>query len=66
MTFLNFSQLSESVFRSNFSGKHFAETKLNFTLTGNCFSLTNFSNSKQTQENLKNIFFFLENKHSRR
>jgi len=27
-------------------------------LTGNYFSLTNFSNSKQTQKNLKNIFFF--------
>ena len=56
MTFLNFSQLPESVFRSNFPRKHFLETKLNFSLTGKCFSLTNFPNSKQTQENLKNNY----------
>ena len=30
MTFLNFSQLPESVFRPNFSGKHFPENKPNF------------------------------------
>ena len=29
-------------------------TFLNFSLTGKCFPLTNFSNGKQTQENLKN------------
>ena len=47
MIFLNFSQLSESVFRLNFSGKHFP---------GKCFLLIKFSNNKQTQENLKNNF----------
>jgi len=30
MTFLNFSQLPESVFRREFSGKHFLENKINF------------------------------------
>jgi hypothetical protein len=44
MTFLNFSQLPESVFR------------LNFSLTGKYFPLTNFSNDKQTQESLENGF----------
>jgi hypothetical protein len=31
-------------------------TFLNFSLTGKCFPLTNFSNGKQTQENLKSYF----------
>jgi hypothetical protein len=48
MTFLNFSQLLESIFRPNFAGKNFPETKPNFSLTGKYFSLTNFSNVKQT------------------
>jgi len=56
MTFLNFSQLLESVFRPNFSGKHFPENQPNFPLTGKCFLLTNFSNSKQTQESLESGF----------
>jgi hypothetical protein len=30
MTFLNFSQLSESVFRPNFSGKHFSRNQAKF------------------------------------
>jgi len=30
MIFLNFSQLSESVFRLNFSGKYFPENQANF------------------------------------
>ena len=34
----------------------FLETKLNFSLTGKCFPLINFSNGKQTQENLENSF----------
>jgi hypothetical protein len=34
----------------------FLKIKPNFSLTGKCFSLTNFSNGKQTQENLKNDF----------
>jgi len=44
MTFLNFPQLPESVFRPNFS------------LIGKCFPLTNFSNGKQTQESLESGF----------
>jgi hypothetical protein len=34
----------------------FLETKPNFSLTGKCFSLTNFSNGKQTQESLETGF----------
>ena len=56
MIFLNFSQLSESVFRPNFSGKHFPENQAKFSLTGKCFPLTNFSNGKQTQESLESDF----------
>jgi hypothetical protein len=56
MTFLNFSQLLESVFRLNFSGKHFPENKPNFSLTGKCFPLTNFPNGKQIHESLENGF----------
>jgi len=56
MTFLNFSQLPESVFRLNFPGKHFLENKSNFPLTEKCFSLTNFSNGKQPYESLENVF----------
>jgi len=56
MIFLNFLQLLESVFHPNFSGKYFSETKPNFSLTGKCFSLNNFSNIKQTHKNLKNTF----------
>jgi hypothetical protein len=54
MTFLNFSQFLESVFRPNFLGNTFLETKPNFSLIVKYFLLTNFSNSKQTQESLKN------------
>jgi len=56
MTFLKFSQLPESVFRSNFSGKHFPRNQAKFFLTGKCFPLTNFSNVKQTHKNLKISF----------
>jgi hypothetical protein len=55
MTFLNFSQLPESVFQI-FQENIFLETKPNFPLTGKCFPLTNFSNDKQTQESLKSDF----------
>jgi hypothetical protein len=34
----------------------FLETKPNFPLTGKCFSLTNFSNDKQTHESLESGF----------
>jgi hypothetical protein len=47
---------SAQIFQKN----TFLETKLNFPLTGKYFPLTNFSNSKQTYENLKNNF--LKNK----
>jgi hypothetical protein len=32
------------------------KTKPNFSLTGKCFPLTNFSNGKQTQESLESGF----------
>jgi len=56
MTFLNFSQLPESVFRPNFPRNTFLKTKPNFPLTGKCFPLTNFSNGKQTHESLESSF----------
>jgi hypothetical protein len=56
MTFLIFSQLSESVFRPNFPGKHFPENQANFFFYWKCFPLTNFSNGKQTQESLESNF----------
>jgi hypothetical protein len=34
----------------------FLKTKPNFSLTGKCFPLTNFSNDKQTQESLESGF----------
>jgi len=34
----------------------FLETKPNFSLTGKCFLLTNFSNDKQTTKSLKSDF----------
>jgi len=34
----------------------FLETKPDFSLTGKCFPMTNFSNSKQTQESLESGF----------
>jgi len=34
----------------------FLKTKPNFSLTGKCFPLTNFSNGKQTQESLESNF----------
>jgi hypothetical protein len=34
----------------------FLKTKLNFSLFEKCFSLTNFSNDKQTQKSLENDF----------
>jgi len=43
---------SAQIFQEN----TFLETKPNFSLTEKCFPLTNFSNDKQTQENLKNDF----------
>ena len=56
MTFLNFSQLPESVFRPNFPENTFLKTKPNFSLTGKCFPLINFPKDKQTHESLKNSF----------
>jgi hypothetical protein len=63
MTFLNFSQLSKSIFRSKSKKNTFLETKPNFYLTGKCFPLTgkyypliNFYNGKQTQESLESGF----------
>jgi len=43
---------SAQIFQEN----TFLKTKPNFPLTGKCFPLTNFSNSKQTQESLESDF----------
>jgi len=43
---------SAQIFQEN----TFLKTKLNFSLTGKCFSLTNFPNGKQTQESLESDF----------
>jgi len=39
MTFLNFSQLSQGVFRPNFSGKHFHENQAKFSFDWKVFSV---------------------------
>ena len=51
MTFLNFSQLPESVFRPKIKGKYFSGNQI-----GKYFPLINFSNVKQTQESLESSF----------
>jgi len=56
MTFLNFSQLPESVSVQIFQENTFLKIKPNFSLTGKCFPLTNFSNGKQIQESLESDF----------
>jgi hypothetical protein len=43
---------SAQIFQEN----TFLKTKPNFSLTGKCFPLTNFSNGKQTQESLESGF----------
>jgi hypothetical protein len=43
---------SAQIFQEN----TFLKTKPNFPFTGKCFSLTNFSNGKQTQESLESGF----------
>jgi hypothetical protein len=54
MIFLNFSQLPKSIFRLNFSGKHFSENQVKFFLTGKYFLLINFSNFKHIHKSLEN------------
>jgi len=56
MTFLNFSQLSENIFRLNFSGKHLSENQTKFFFDWKVFSIDNFSKGKQTQKSLENNF----------
>jgi len=43
MTFLNFSQLPESVFRPNFTGKHFPENQVKFSFDWKVFSVDQLS-----------------------
>ena len=43
MTFLNFSQLPESVFPSKFSGKHFPENQAKFSFYWKVFSVDQLS-----------------------
>jgi hypothetical protein len=42
MTFINFSQLPESVFRPNFSGKHFPGNQAKFFFDWKVFSVDQF------------------------
>jgi hypothetical protein len=54
---------SAQIFQEN----TFLKTKPNFSLTGKCFLLTNFSNGKQTHKSLESDFlknYFPENKHN--
>jgi len=53
------SDFPETTFRKTNTAKRkntFLETKPNFSLTGKCFPLTNFHNSKQTRESLESGF----------
>jgi hypothetical protein len=43
MTFLNFSQLPESVFRPNFTGKHFPENQAKFFFDWKVFFIDQLS-----------------------
>jgi hypothetical protein len=43
MTFLNFSQLPESVFRPNFLGKHFPENQAKFSFDWKVFFVDQLS-----------------------
>jgi hypothetical protein len=43
-------------FAQIFQENTFLKTKLNFSLTGKCFPLTNFFNGKQTYKSLENGF----------
>jgi len=56
MTFLNFHNFQKVFSAQIFQENTFLEFKPNFPLTGKCFPLTNFSNVKQTQENLESGF----------
>ena len=42
MTFLNFSQLPENVFRLNFLGKHFSKSQAKFFFNWKVFSVDQF------------------------
>jgi hypothetical protein len=42
MTFLNFSQLPENVFRPNFLGKHFSKSQTKFFFDWKVFSVDQF------------------------
>ena len=53
MIFLNFSQLPESVFHPNFSGKHFSGNQTKFFFTEKYFLFINFFNSKQIHKSFE-------------
>jgi len=58
MTFLNFSQFSESVFRLNFSRKHFSENQTKFFFDWKIFFVDQFFLMTKTK-NFKNNFYKL-------
>ena len=69
MTFLNFSQLPESVFRSNFLGKHFPENQAKFFFDCKVFSVDQLSQWQTNTWKFGKCFpgnHFPENKHSQK
>jgi len=69
MTFLNFSQLSESVFRINFSGKHFSENQVRFFFDWKVFFVDQLFKRQTNTGKFGKWFFknhFLENKHNQK
>jgi len=56
MIFFIFSQLPESVFRLNFSGKHFPGNRVKFSFDFKVFSVDQFFNDKQIQESFESDF----------
>jgi hypothetical protein len=69
MTFLNFSQLPESVFRPNFSGKHFPENQAKFSFDWKVFSVDQLFQWQTNTGKFGKWFpgnHFPENKHSQK
>jgi hypothetical protein len=69
MTFLNFSQLPESVFRPNFSGKHFPENQAKFSFDWKVFSVDQLFQWQTNTRKFGKWFpgnHFPENKHSQK
>jgi hypothetical protein len=69
MTFLNFSQLLENVFRPNFPGKHFPENQAKFSFDWKVFFVDQLFKWQTNTGKFGKWFpgnHFLENKHSQK